>query len=141
MARPYSICVTEQNEETLNAFKELADSLGVSVANLAFHAFKATIANPPKASEVEGTQRSSKGSANGFWVISSQEGIEVKEVANRSDASGRQFFRYKDGDEKQRNRALNQAKRAAALDATMLGIDEDDILVTEIEDEVEVEAE
>jgi hypothetical protein len=138
--KSFAIGVSKANKRKHEALTGLADKLGCKPSNLVWLAIDNLLQNPPTTAPAGAAP--SVGTASGFWVRPVMEDgravdVEIVEVANRSDAEGRTFLRYKSGDAKLRNRALNQAKRAAAFDCQMLGIefDEDNILLLDIPEE------
>lgn len=125
----------------------LAESLGVKVGHLVWHAVDKILANPPKPGDiaVPAAARSSVigiGHAPGFWIIpvlgadGKATGVKVQEVAKRGDATGREFYRFSKGDDaasskKNRDRAKAQAIRGAQADMRFLGV-KGDVTVVEL---------
>lgn len=127
-----SIGIGKSRQELHDSFVALSDKLGCRPADLIWDAISKMVANPPKTAPVGAT--AAVGSAPGFWVApimgdNGAKGMEIIEVASRTQASGRTFLRYKEveGDAEKtasnRKRAEKQARRAAEYDCELAGID------------------
>lgn len=121
------IGVSKARKATKETLQKLADSLDCKPSALIWLAVDNLLKNPPKEAP-EGARGGSVGSASGFWTVpvvnnaGRATAIRVEEVASRGDVEGgRTFFRYKKSDDKERNRAKNQAIKAAQVDANLIG--------------------
>jgi hypothetical protein len=140
--------IGKTHEDKHNDLVALAETLGLKVGTLVWHAVGLLLASPPKAGEISApvTARGAVigvGKAPGFWIVpvlgtdGKTSGVKVVEVAKRSDTLGREFYRYQidEGDakatDKNRTRAKNQAVRGAQADMRFLGI-KGDVTVTEL---------
>ena len=127
-----TLIVSEARAELKASLDNLAAQLRCRRSDLVWSAIAALIASPPKIAPEGAAPRT--GTAAGFWVVHKMgdkglAAVEVVEVAQRAKATGRVFFRYKDGDVKSRDRALKQANRAAVYDANLAGLKTDIIPV------------
>lgn len=112
---------SKNNASDFDAIKALAKKLGCTVSGLMSDAIKRYMENPPDTAPE--CARSLRGHASGFWVQVETDDqnkptmIMVVEVASRSEAAGKDFFRYtvKDGvvDEESRKEALEKATEQA----------------------------
>lgn len=119
--------VSKANKEAKDKLDALAQKLGCKASALVWAGVGMLLANPPTTAPA-GAQPAT-GSAPGFWVVHDQnpktqrvEKVRVVQVSNRTQVTnGRTFFRFKDGDAKALERAKNQALKAAAYDAALVG--------------------
>jgi hypothetical protein len=120
------IGVPRARKEERAKLDALATKLGCKPSALVWLGIGMLLSSPPTSAPAGATANT--GSAPGFWVVPTKDNkgkataISVVEVASRGDAEGRTFFRFKAGDTKGRERALNQAKRAAQYDSELLGL-------------------
>lgn len=104
----------------------LAAKLNCRLTDIVWDALEKYVAVPPTVAPAGASPRG--GSAPGFWLVHTLNkdgrlsGIAVREVKERPQADGKTFYRYAEGDEKGRARALAQVQRAAAYDAGLAGI-------------------
>ena len=109
----------------IDEFDKLAATIGTTRGTLLWHAIEHTLAHPPKEPNVTATVRTGSrvGASPGFWIIRKTDdkgkvvGIELREVLVRSAASGQNFYRYKKGDKKGRDRLLGACRLTAAEEA------------------------
>lgn len=123
--------VSKVRESVVDQLTKLSEKLdGCRPSDLVWFAIETMIANPPEAAPP--ASKSSTGSSPGFWnsTISKEGeavGITITEVAKRAEGEGRTFFRFSVKDdmavtEANRERALKQARKAAAYDADLMGL-------------------
>lgn len=117
--------VSKARKPLRDGLEAMATKLGCKPSDIVWYAIDQAIKNPPKAAPA-GSQ-TNVGSAAGFWTvpITDSKGratsVKVVEVQSRGELEGRLFLRYKKGEAKERERAKNQAIRAAQQDAKMIG--------------------
>ena len=106
----------------IDEFDKLAETIGTNRGTLLWHAIEHTLAHPPREPKVTATARTG-GSSPGLWLIRKTDdkgkvvGIELREVLTRSAASGQNYYRYKKGDKKSRDRLLEACRLTAAEEA------------------------
>lgn len=121
-----TVGVGASRKATHTALEALAAKLQCRPADLLWHAIDVMLKAPPSVAPAGASPH--VGHAPGFWVQIAKNSAEkcvavvVQEVAKRTDAVGRTFFRFKTGDDKARNRAMKQAQRAAESDAQLAGV-------------------
>ena len=104
---------------------EIHNPIGTTRGTLLWHAIEHTLAHPPKEPKVTATVRAGArvGSAPGFWLIRKTDdkgkvvGIELREVLAQSAANGQNFYRYRKGDKKGRDRLLDACRLTADKEA------------------------
>jgi hypothetical protein len=109
----------------IDAFDKLAATIGTTRGTLLWHAIEHTLAHPPSEPKVTATLRTSSrvGSSPGLWLIRKTDdkgkvvGIELREVLAQSAASGQNFYRYRKGDMKGRDRLLDACRLTADKEA------------------------
>ena len=109
----------------IDEFDKLAKTIGTTRGTLLWHAIEHTLAHPPKEPKVTATIRTGAkvGHSPGFWLIRKTDdkgkvvGIELREVLAQSAASGQNFYRYKKGDKKGRDRLLDACRLTADKEA------------------------
>jgi hypothetical protein len=118
--------VSKANKEKRDKLDALAAKLGCKPSALIWAAVDALLAAPPTVAPAGAAP--STGTAAGFWVVPIRDKsgkastAKVVEVASRSDiTNGSTFFRFKAGDDKERNRAKAQAIRGAKYTMDLLG--------------------
>jgi len=126
------ITVGEADKETKAKFVKLADKVGAGISKLALYALKEFMAKTDLQECPSGCEKKAFGAgggkAAGFWVTPKQgkggvyTGVEVVEVESRPNGEGKTFLRYKEGDEKARTKALNEAKKEAQFLTEFAGI-------------------
>ncbi len=127
--------VPKSREDLQKSVVALAEKLGCRASHLMYMGLERIIADPPESVSVPTTERGAGGggfvgSAPGFWTVpvidpktSRATNVKVVEVKARPDVkNGRTFFRFKDGDAKERGRARNQAIKAAKYDLQLIGV-------------------
>ena len=118
-AHTIHLFVSASKAHLIGEFDKLATTIGTTRGILLWHAIEHTLAHPPKEPKVTGTVRTG-GSSPGFWLIRRTDdkgkvvGIELREVLVRSAANGQNFYRYKKGDKKGRDRLLDACRLTAA---------------------------
>lgn len=126
--------LSESRKPTHKRLTGLATQLGCRVSDLVWSAVETMLANPPKVAPAGSSQTNS--TAAGFWVLHTYadngrlSGVRVVEVDRRGDIDGgdRLFVRYsKDAEnaDKVRNRARDNAVRAAQYDLKIAGISQE----------------
>lgn len=140
---------TKTQADAAAALSALSRRLGVRQTTLVWYAVRQLLQNAPETAPAEligmqsggGGGGGPVGSAPGFWVIARMGeagqgaiGIEVREVFRRDVVEGRSFYRIKqvkDGtptdQEKERQKALGQARRAAQHDCSLAGLTPEDV--------------
>ena len=132
-----NISVSKAREPVKATLQSIADKLGCKLNDLIWAGVEMLIANPPNTAP-EGSVRS-VGTAAGFWTLpvfppkgGRPTSINVVHtLARGSVQGGRTFFRYDLEDAKSKERAKNQAIRAAQYDCKIAGLDPASIQVTE----------